>query len=402
MPLKASQHLLNPSWTALPPLSLYIHVPWCVRKCPYCDFNSHALDPTQVLEPTGEAIPEALYIEALLDDLDEDLPFVQERSIESIFIGGGTPSLLSAKAYQQLLAGIRQRLTLKDDCEITLEANPGTFEQAKFAGFKAAGINRLSIGIQSFNSEHLGVLGRIHDGEEAIKAVDIAKTAGFQRINLDLMHGLPSQNMEQALEDIQQAVDLSPTHISWYQLTLEPNTEFYSKPPKLPGDERLWEITQGGQALLAASGFNAYEVSAYAVSEAEQARHNLNYWTFGDYLGIGAGAHGKITLLESQHILRTQKTRVPRHYLDANKAYLAQQQPIKREELPFEFFMNALRLTQGCPTAALAHTGVSLAALIEYCQPLINSGWLEINAERITATALGQRFLNSVLEQLLP
>lgn len=401
MPSKASHSVLTPRWTALPPLSLYIHVPWCVRKCPYCDFNSHALDP-HALDTNKEAIPEERYIEALLDDLDEDLSLVQDRRIESIFIGGGTPSLLSAKAYQKLLAGIHQRLILKEDCEITLEANPGTFEQAKFAGFKEAGINRLSIGIQSFNPEHLAALGRIHDGEEAINAVKIAKMVGFERINLDLMHGLPSQSVEQALEDLQQAVDLSPTHISWYQLTLEPNTEFYSKPPTLPDDERLWTITQQGQALLADSGFAAYEVSAYAVSELEQARHNLNYWTFGDYLGIGAGAHGKSTLLQSQQIVRTQKMRVPKQYLDVNKPYLSQKQPIKPEELPFEFFMNTLRLVQGCPTKAVAYTGVPLATLMDYCQPLVNNGWLEMNAERIKATALGQRFLNSLLEQLLP
>lgn len=389
-----SSHAVTPEWTQLPPLSLYVHIPWCVRKCPYCDFNSHGIG------DANAELPEADYVEALLDDLDEDLHWAQGRPLTSIFIGGGTPSLFSAKSFKRLLHGIQLRIPLAEHCEITLEANPGTFEQDKFSGFREAGINRLSIGIQSFQSEHLKRLGRIHDGQEALKAANIAKKAGFSNFNLDLMHGLPNQSLAEAMQDVQTAIELNPTHISWYQLTLEPNTEFYSKPPQLPDDEHLWDIQDQGQTLLAKAGYQQYEVSAYAQTH-RRSTHNLNYWTFGDYLGIGAGAHGKLTLLDQQRIIRTQKTRVPRHYLDVSKAYRCAETPIESSDLVLEYMMNALRLTEGTPLSSLAYSGLTQPQLEQACHNIIQKGWLEINSQSIRATPLGQRFLNALLEALM-
>ena len=281
----------------LPPLALYIHIPWCVRKCPYCDFNSHAAGPT---------LPEEEYVDALLADLDADLQHVHGRPLTSIFFGGGTPSLFSDRALGRLLEGVERRVAFAGDIEITLEANPGTFEQAKFKGYRSLGINRLSIGVQSFQEAKLKALGRIHNGDEAIRAADMARAAGFDNFNLDLMHGLPEQSIEDALFDLRTAISQGPTHLSWYQLTMEPNTVFWSQPPELPEDDLLWDIQEAGQALLAAEGYAQYEVSAYA-RPGKQARHNLNYWTFGDFLGIGAGAHAKLST-PAGRIQRTWKT----------------------------------------------------------------------------------------------
>ena len=279
------------------PLSLYIHIPWCVRKCPYCDFNSHAV---------REEIAEVAYIDALLADLEQALPLIWGRSIRSIFIGGGTPSLFSAQSIERLLTGIRSRLTVAPQAEITLEANPGTFEQARFAGFLAAGVNRLSLGVQSLNDDALAALGRIHSSEQARQAFQCARDVGFRRINVDLMFALPKQQQAQALDDLQQVIALQPEHISWYQLTLEPNTAFYHQPPPLPADDACADMQLVGQALLARAGFAQYEVSAYSRAN-EQSQHNMNYWLFGDYLGIGAGAHSKITDMAAQQVLRITK-----------------------------------------------------------------------------------------------
>ena len=271
--------------SSLPPLSLYVHIPWCVRKCPYCDFNSHA---------AGPEIPEQAYIQRLISDLEQDLPLAQGRKLTSIFFGGGTPSLFSAEGIGRIITAAEERVGFEEEIEITLEANPGTVEQAKFSGFRSAGINRLSIGIQSFNDSHLSKLGRIHSGEQALAAVGTARRAGFENFNLDLMHGLSGQTLDEARRDIQLATDQGANHISWYQLTIEPNTEFYSRPPRLPEEEVLADIQQMGMELLQDRGYSQYEVSAYA-RNGESSRHNLNYWQFGDYLGIGAGAHGKIS-----------------------------------------------------------------------------------------------------------
>lgn len=329
-----------PSFTELPPLSLYIHIPWCVRKCPYCDFNSHAAD---------NELPEKAYIDALAKDLKSDLAFVQNRHLRSIFFGGGTPSLFSAVGIGSILEQINQHIDFSDNIEITLEANPGTFEQQKFADFRQAGVNRLSIGIQSFNDSHLQQLGRIHNSNNAKQAISMARKAGFENFNLDLMHGLPNQGLKDAMDDLQTAIDFAPTHLSWYQLTIEANTEFFKHPPTLPDDDARWEIYQQGQALLEKHGFEQYEVSAY--SQAGMAsQHNLNYWQFGDYLGIGAGAHGKVT--QQNHasgeadIIRTRKSRSPKDYLKP-QGFSRHIESIAVEDIAGEFMMNALRLNQG-------------------------------------------------------
>ncbi|MEY8262974.1 MAG: radical SAM family heme chaperone HemW, partial [Bermanella sp.] len=322
---------LSTSSLQLPPLALYIHVPWCVRKCPYCDFNSHQ---------APASLPEQDYVQALLDDLRGDAHWVQGRKIESIFIGGGTPSMLSVQAYEDLFSGLKQQLDFAADIEITLEANPGTFEAEKFAGYRKLGINRLSIGIQSFQDPQLKKLGRIHSAQQATAAVQMAIDAGFDNFNLDLMHGLPGQDLALALSDLRQAIALKPSHISWYQLTIEPNTEYFKYPPKLPQDETLWDIQEAGQALLAEHGFQQYEISAYA-QEQRQARHNINYWQFGDYLGIGAGAHGKITLPNDNKIVRSNKTRLPKDYLNRAKIHSVNVSDIEMTDRHLEFFMNA-------------------------------------------------------------
>ncbi|KXU38979.1 YggW family oxidoreductase [Ventosimonas gracilis] len=372
----------------LPPLSLYIHIPWCVRKCPYCDFNSHKVP--------GE-LPEQEYIKALLLDLDTELKKVQGRELVSIFFGGGTPSLFSAKAFDSLLQGIKQRLCFADDIEITLEANPGTFEQEKFSAYRALGINRLSLGVQSFAPKQLAALGRIHSNIEAIHAALNARKAGFNNFNLDLMHGLPEQSISGALDDLKQAIALSPTHISWYQLTLEPNTEFWSKPPKLPEDEPLWEIQQAGQKLLAKQGYQQYEVSAYARNN-HQAKHNLNYWQFGDYLGIGAGAHGKWTEAGGK-IYRNWKTRLPKDYMNPDKPFTAGERLLGIEELPFEFMLGALRLNQGVPASLFTkRCALDSKVLDKPRKKAQQLGLLQTHAERLAATAKGRLFLNDLLQ----
>lgn len=372
----------------LPPLSLYIHVPWCVRKCPYCDFNSHE----------RAERPEDDYLLALLTDLDGDLADVAGRPIETVFIGGGTPSLMSATFYQQLFARLRERLIFAPDAEITLEANPGTLEAGRFAGFRQAGINRLSIGVQSFNADHLKVLGRIHGPEEARAAVREARVAGFDDINLDLMHSLPGQTPEQALQDLRQAMDLGPEHLSWYQLTIEPNTAFYRAPPTLPDDDAIADTEQAGLAFLADNGLQRYEVSAFA-RPGHRCRHNLNYWRFGDYLGIGAGAHGKITRPAEDRILRYRKTRLPEHYLADPAGARRGDEPI--EERLLEVLLNALRLVDGIERdSLLARTGLSPTDVEATLAPLRRSGLLVADPQRMACTPLGLRYLNTVLQRL--
>jgi len=376
----------------LPPLALYVHIPWCVRKCPYCDFNSHA---------AGPELPEEAYVDALLADLEADLAAVHGRELVSIFFGGGTPSLFSARALDRLLAGMNRRIAFARDIEITLEANPGTFEQAKFADYRRLGINRLSIGVQSFQTAQLQALGRIHDGDEAIRAAEMARRAGFDNLNLDLMHGLPGQDVAGALADLRQAIALAPTHLSWYQLTLEPNTVFWNQPPEIPEDDLLWDIQEAGQGLLAAEGFVQYETSAYA-RDGRRARHNLNYWTFGDFLGLGAGAHAKLSDPHGR-ICRTWKTRLPKDYLDPEKHFQAGERLLEAAELPFEFMMNALRLTGGVPAELFEQrTGLPLAAIAEPCAAARAAGLLENDPQLLRPTTRGQLFLNDLLQHFLP
>lgn len=381
---------------SLPPLALYLHIPWCVRKCPYCDFNSHV---------AGAVIPEQDYVQAVLADLEQDLrrypDFVQGRLISSIFIGGGTPSLFSPAAYAAIFSGLQKHLDFSPDIEITLEANPGTVEQEKFRAYRALGINRLSIGVQSFAAEKLQALGRIHGRDEALKAAEAARKAGFDNFNIDLMHGLPGQSLDEAVADVQQAIALGPAHISWYQLTIEPNTVFYRDPPPLPEDDTLWAIQEAGQALLAENGFRQYEVSAYAMPGRE-CRHNRNYWEFGDYLALGAGAHGKVTRADG--VFRYHKTRLPRDYLAAVKTqkFTAHSGFVRDEELVFEFMLNALRLREGVPAALFAErTGLAINSIAEKLQALRARGLLQAEADRLVCTATGFNYLNTVLETFL-
>jgi oxygen-independent coproporphyrinogen-3 oxidase len=363
-----------------------------VKKCPYCDFNSHAAGPT---------LPEQEYVDALLADLDHDLSQVHGRPLTSIFFGGGTPSLFSAKALGRLLEGVERRAPFADDIEITLEANPGTFEQAKFRDYRALGINRLSIGVQSFQSEQLKAVGRIHDGDEAIRAAEMARRAGFDNFNLDLMHGLPDQSIEDALSDLRTAIAQGPTHLSWYQLTVEPNTVFWNQPPVMPEDDILWDIQEAGQALLAAEGYAQYEVSAYAQA-GKAARHNLNYWTFGDFLGIGAGAHAKLSRPDGS-ISRSWKTRLPKDYLDSSKRFSAGERPLSADELPFEFLMNVLRLTDGVASELFTQrTGLPLSQLATARAEAEQRGLLHADPTRLSATREGQLFLNDLLQHFLP
>lgn len=381
---------LNP---ALIPLSLYIHMPWCVRKCPYCDFNSHAV-------PDGKLSLdlEREYLHALVEDFKTQVDFAQGRSIHSVFIGGGTPSLISAAGYQWLFTKLKALIPFEENCEITLEANPGTVEHDPFAGYLAAGINRLSIGVQSFNTEHLKKLGRIHSNEDAISAIGLARNAGFQRINVDLMHGLPEQTLEQALNDLKLAVENGATHISWYQLTIEPNTVFFRTQPILPVDEVLEEIQEQGEAYLKANGFINYEVSAWR-KELPSA-HNLNYWQFGDYLAIGAGAHGKVT--QPDGVYRFQKTRLPKDYLAKVPAEHLQFKRIEAADMPFEFMMNALRLNDGVEAKLyLERTGYSLDTMNELLTSLRQRQLMVEDTERLACTEQGHIFLNSVLEEFL-
>lgn len=374
----------------LPPLSLYVHIPWCVRKCPYCDFNSHQ---------AAEEIPERAYVDALIDDLKADLSWVQGRKLHSIFFGGGTPSLFSGRAIGEILTAVEHQIGFEEDIEITLEANPGTFEQHKFSNFRSAGINRLSIGIQSFSSHHLERLGRIHDGSQALQAIATARAAGFSNFNIDLMHGLPDQTIDEAAADIKLAIDNGAQHISWYQLTIEPNTEFYSRPPPLPNDDRLADIQQAGMNLLHGNDFAQYEVSAFALSS-QTSKHNINYWQFGDYLGIGAGAHGKITLPESGVVMRSSKTRQPDKYLARIDSFMAQNRAIAADEMALEFMMNGLRLVDGVPVEYFSpRTGLVLSSIETQISDLQRKGLIETDDSRYRTTKLGYQFLNTVLQQ---
>ncbi len=376
----------------LPPLSLYIHVPWCIRKCPYCDFNSHEAQ---------EALPESEYIAALCDDFDRELDRSEGRELQSIFIGGGTPSLFSAASYEKLLNHIQKRGKLAEQIEITLEANPGTAEAFKFEDYRRVGINRLSLGIQSFDDSHLKILGRVHDGVQARKAIDIAKRAGFDNLNLDLMHGLPTQVKADALEDLRIALDFNPSHLSWYQLTIEPNTFFYTHPPTLPTDKMLGKIEKVGHKLLHDHGYNRYEVSAYSLP-GKQSIHNLNYWQFGDYLGIGAGAHGKLTQPEKNILVRVRKLKQPQHYLSNELARDAEVSEINENDRALEFLLNALRLKQGFSTTTFENrTGVPFSTIGKKVEYLLSKDLLAQNQERISSTEKGYRLLNSLWEEFI-
>ena len=377
-----------------PPLSLYIHIPWCVEKCPYCDFNSHALK---------HAIPEQDYVAQLLLDLDTDIARfnLQQRPLHSIFIGGGTPSLFSAPAIEKLLTQVLQRFDHKADIEITLEANPGTVEAEKFIGFFNGGVSRLSVGVQSFESDKLIKLGRIHDSQQAKTAANLASECGVKSFNLDLMHGLPEQTVEHALDDLKTAISLKPTHISWYQLTIEPNTAFHSRPPKLPQDEVLWNIQDQGIALLNEAGYQQYEISAYSKPE-YQCQHNLNYWQFGDYLGIGCGAHGKITDVDNQQVYRTVKVKHPKGYLDTSRKELDKIHTVTDEELPFEYMMNRLRLHAGFSLDEFkAYTGLSEQAVLPTLLHAQEKQLMEFDGKLWSVSKLGHRYLNDLLEMFL-
>lgn len=381
------------------PLSLYIHFPWCVQKCPYCDFNSH---------PLRGALPEDAYIDALLRDLDWELMshvarLTSHDPLISVFLGGGTPSLFSDRSIGRLLEQVNRRLDFADDIEITLEANPGTAEAGHFRGYRAAGVNRLSMGFQSLDDAQLRRLGRIHSAEDAVAAYQLARAAGFDNVNLDLMYALPQQQTGEALRDLEQLIALQPEHLSWYQLTLEPNTEFGLHPPPVPDDDTAWAMQEAGQQRLAAAGYAQYEVSAYARA-GRQSRHNRNYWEFGDYLGIGAGAHGKRTAAAPFEVLRRARHKHPRSYQQhaGTAAAIQAQQSVPAAERPFEFMMNALRLNDGFPPALYgARTGLPWDALSPMLQQARRQGLLEIGAHRVRATALGQRHLNRLLQLFL-
>ena len=379
------------------PLSLYVHIPWCISKCPYCDFNSHALR-------QGE-LPEQRYVDALLADLEQELPSVWGRKVSSIFIGGGTPSLFSPEPIGRLLQGIMARLPLMPDIEITLEANPGAVEQARFAEFRSAGINRLSVGVQSFKTDLLQRLGRIHNGEDAHRAIDIAINAGFDNLNLDLMFGLPGQSLEDMSRDVRTATGYDPAHISFYQLTLEPNTTFFAAPPTgLPTDETGWSMQMAGKNLLQDAGYRQYEISAFAKT-GRQCRHNRNYWEFGDYLGIGAGAHGKCTDMAAGRVLRSAKIRHPDRYIDAALGgdCRSDEQAPDRRELVFEFMLNALRLTDGFPRSLFTErTGLDWSMAEPLVQDLVEDGLLEEREATIRPTSHGLQFLNDMLMRFLP
>jgi oxygen-independent coproporphyrinogen-3 oxidase len=404
------QTLVSPATTrtvalsALPPLSLYVHIPWCVRKCPYCDFNSHEIKSANTADE-GTLVNlapglEQRYIQALIADLDQALPQVWGRPVYSVFFGGGTPSLLSARGLDDLLSAIRARLPLAPDAEITLEANPGTFEARKFAEFRALGINRLSIGIQSFNPAHLKALGRIHDAAQARAAIEIAQ-ASFDNFNLDLMYALPAQTLAQAMEDIESAIGFSPAHISAYHLTIEPNTLFYRHPPTVPDDDASADMQQAIEARLAGAGYRHYETSAFS-QPGREARHNLNYWRFGDYLGIGAGAHGKLSFAE--RILRQMRYKQPREYMEKAEIGVAvqQEQEVSVDDLPFEFMMNALRLIDGFDLSLFTErTGLPLHGLRKELQEVESRGLIERDHLRLRPTLKGQRFLNDLLQIFL-
>jgi putative oxygen-independent coproporphyrinogen III oxidase len=373
----------------LPPLGLYIHLPWCERKCPYCDFNSHEIS----------RVPEEQYVRALLQDLQDDLHYVQGRTIGTLFIGGGTPSLFSANAIRLLLRGIAELVHLAPTLEATMEANPGSAEADKFAAFKDAGINRLSLGIQSFNDAHLQALGRVHTSDQAHAAIEFAYSAGFDCVNLDLMHGLPGQTLGGAENDLLTAIAHHPAHLSWYQLTIEPNTVYHKRPPLLPVEDALADIQECGEQLLAKNGYSQYEVSAYS-KPGLNCHHNSNYWSFGDYLGIGAGAHGKITFTDGR-IQRFAKRRQPQDYMAATAGgFIASRRRLKPEEIVGEFMMNALRLNDGFTLPRFtSRTGLDARVWAPQLELLCQRGLLQRDSEHVKATDLGRRFLDSVIAE---
>lgn len=386
----------GPRLAALPPLSLYVHIPWCVRKCPYCDFNSH-----EISDIAAQAGTESRYVQALTADLEAALPAIWGRRIGTIFFGGGTPSLLSARALDDILCAVRARLPVSPDAEITLEANPGTVEAGKFAEFRALGITRLSVGVQSFNPAHLRALGRIHDGSQAQRAAEVAR-AHFDNFNLDLMYALPGQTLAQALEDVETALALAPTHLSCYHLTIEPNTVFAKYPPQVPDDDLSADMQEAIEGRLGQAGFENYETSAFA-QPGRQCRHNLNYWSFGDYLGLGAGAHGKIS--HPDRITREVRYRAPADYLRhaLEDSAIAQTDAVAPRDLPFEFMMNALRLTEGFESRLFEErTGLPLTKVLPLLDAAERDGLLERDLARIAPTLRGRRFLNELLQRFLP
>jgi len=373
------------------PLSLYIHIPWCIRKCPYCDFNSHK---------SPETLPELDYVQALIADLETDLQRFPAREINTIFIGGGTPSLFSAQAFDKLFIGLKKLLPFAPDIEITMEANPGTVEQQRFTDYRQLGINRLSLGIQSFNPIHLKALGRIHDDKQAHRAIEAARNAGFDNLNLDIMHGLPKQTVDEGLADLAAALAHQPEHLSWYQLTIEPNTVFYKENPPLPSEDDAYLIEENGFTLLEAAGFTRYEISAFAKPN-KQARHNLNYWLFGDYLGIGAGAHGKYT--HNGHVHRTHKHRQPKEYLNAQKHFLAGEEVIASDELLFEFMLNATRLEQVISLDWFTQTtGLAQTVLMQSLKIAEQKQLISLTDTHWQVTPLGRRFTNDLQGIFLP
>lgn len=376
-----------------PPLGLYIHIPWCVQKCPYCDFNSHA---------QKGVLPEKEYIAHLLSDLEIDARRVGNREVTSVFIGGGTPSLFSPEAIGRLLNGAKQRIRFAPNAEVTMEANPGTAEAHRLAGYVDAGVNRFSLGIQSFEPNHLAALGRIHDDKQALRAIQMAQNSGVNSFNLDLMHGLPNQSLPNALTDLATAIAQQPAHLSWYQLTIEPNTPFYSKPPELPDDDILWDIQSQGHKMLQDAGFQQYEISGYS-QPGEQCQHNLNYWRFGDYIGIGCGAHGKITNAQAGSITRTVKVKHPRGYMELQKPYLYQEDNVEQVDRPFEFFMNRFRLVEPCPKDDYsAFTGMKLDANLQsHLHQATEQGLLNETAQHWQVTDKGRRYLNSLLSEFV-
>ena len=377
------------------PLALYIHLPWCVKKCPYCDFNSH--------EIVRQSLQEEDYIDALIKDLEWQLPQIWGRSIISVFIGGGTPSLFSVAAMNRLLSSLRARLNLHFEIEITLEANPGAVDAEKFIGYREIGINRISIGVQTFSDVNLKSLGRIHNGKDAMLAVEKAKNAGFKNINIDLMFGLPGQIINEALNDLELGIGMNPSHISWYQLTIEPNTVFYSKPPVLPDEDYICEIQQQGQKLLKESHYNQYEISAYE-NDNHQCKHNLNYWQFGDYLGIGAGSHSKLTDVANGVISRLIRHRIPERYINlaGTQDVITESRALKTNELPLEFMMNAMRLSDGVKSSLFFdHTGIPVSYMKQTLLNAEDRGLIQWDIEKIKPTETGQRYLNDLLQMFM-
>jgi len=380
------------SFSAPIPLNLYIHIPWCVKKCPYCDFNSHK---------AKQSIPEEEYIQALTKDLEEKLPEIWGRRLISIFFGGGTPSLFSASAIEKILTMVHSRLNFGSDIEVTLEANPGTIDENKFKGFKKAGVNRLSIGLQSLQNEKLKLLGRIHDRDHALSAIEKATNAGFTNFNLDLMHGLPNQSVDDALADLKDALNFSPPHLSWYQLTIEPNTLFHNKPPLLPHEDTLYDIQNKGIELLTNNNMQQYEVSAYSKPNHE-CQHNLNYWQFGDYLGIGAGAHSKITDVNQNIITRHWQVKNPKDYLNLQKSQTVNSKILERKDIVFEFMLNALRLNKGFDKELFeTRTGVEISFIEPTLKQAQDKRFITYENGIVTKTQLGARFLNDVVAMFL-